>query len=155
MNNLDEYIRIARAKDFAEQWNKLRKIINQPFNKSELSNLAREHKASYTTTIPSHLEKEQYIIPVGSGLTSKGKRVIKYKFAKPIHYSFFMDVQKFTPSGYLHKKKIAQKTLESKPSSQRTGNTHSLKLLPDAELVKELRSRGYEVTAIKTTTIEL
>lgn len=149
--------RVARAKELSESWNTLRKTIKEPFHKSELTNLAIEHSVPYSNVVPAFLERDEYIIPVGHGFTRNNIQVIKYEFDKPIHYSFFINTQRFAPSGRKRNKKEEQQSSITKSVDTKNNDRYlcTLDIFSDKGLVEELRSRGYEVTAIKTTTIEL
>ena len=126
---------IATAKGYAQVWNTFRLETTDVLQLSDLKTAAKLKKMPYVEKIIPLLGKHGHLIRLEGGqeVPWAGRRKIVCKFSdKPIHYSLFTQI--------IENQRRANKTERQ---------VVSLECISDEALVKELRDRGYEVSATK------
>ena len=131
----------------------------------ELVSLLKEYKVPYYTyTVPRLIE--QGILKGHDTGNYIGNTGLSYVFQdEPIHYSVLIPIyEEIRSKGRVHRKNGEKRTEERAKKFKTTYNPYPAERIKqankfeeftDAELVAELRKRGYEVTAEKVTVIKL
>ena len=150
----------------AENLNKLRIDANgRSSTYIELVSLLKEYKVPYYTHTVSRLIEHGWL--KGHNHWGKvGNTGLSYVFQdEPIHYSVLIPIyEEIRNKGRVHRKRGEKRAGERARAFQATYNRFPVELInqsdklnefTDSDLVTELRKRGYEVTAEKTTVIKL
>ena len=150
----------------AENLNKLRVDANgRSSTYIELVSLLKEYKVPYYTHTVSRLIEQGWLKGHNHG-NSIGNTGLSYVFKdEPIHYSVLIPIyEEIRNKGRVHRKRGEKRTEERAKAFAATYNRIPFELIKqankfeeftDADLVAELRKRGYEVTAEKVTVIKL
>ena len=157
----------------AENLNKLRIDANgRSSTYVELVSLLKEYKVPYYTHTVSRLIEQGWLKGHDTG-NYIGNTGLSYVFKdEPIHYSVLIPIyEEIRNKGRVHRKNGEKRAEERAKKFKTTAQSKSIseilrdsivnpKTFPvsnitDADLVAELRKRGYEVTAEKITVIKL
>lgn len=138
------------AKRHAVKWNEFRLTITHDFTKSELLELAKQQRLPYyNKMVPYIFSKKIHVTEAGVAYYNNNIPVMKHRFGTtPIHYSALAEIiEAATNFRRTTTPKVATDCIRKTEAKTEDGKLVSFS---DAELVKELRKRGFEVIAKKT-----
>ena len=137
----------AKAKKHAVKWNEFRLTVKHDFTRSELFEMAKEQNMPYYARMLTYLlSKKIHVTEVGVAYYYNTMPVMRYRFnTTPIHYSVLSEV--IEAAWNVRATQIPKVANCIRKTEAEDGKLVSFS---DADLVKELRKRGFEVIAKKT-----
>ena len=153
---------IRRAKRHAARWNEFRLTIKHDFTRSELLEITKGEQLPYYDRMATYvISKKINVTEVGVAYYYNTIPVMRYRFNNiPIHYSTLVEVIEAatsfrrtptpTPTPKAATDCIAKPKAATDCIATPQAEDGKLVSFSDAELVAELRKRGFEVIAKKT-----
>ena len=145
-----------------KEWNEFRiEHSDVEHTREEWIILMRDAKLLYYCTLYPRLKDEGILEEFSSKLSPNGSIVPTFMFTdRPIHKSLLEAISKSYKKERQEPKEEREDKVITSPEAHKllefdplTG--YNLSLKGDAELVNELRIRGYEISATKTVTVNL